>query len=137
MISDCHDVFCRSCLQLWLECNGVCPTCHKCVESEEDIMPLRHHMLAVFDLLTICCTYTENGCTQKLKINQIHDDEKTCKFRNGNKKTGPYKKVELYDVSSQHCKPGRLKDMYAALSDFCKAKNEMLKMFYFQCCQLL
>ena len=83
MLSDCHHLLCEGCLQLWLECNGVSPTCCQCVESEEDIMPLSQHMLAVFDLLTICCTYSENGCTQKLKINQIHHHEETCKFRKG------------------------------------------------------
>ena len=63
-------------------------------------MPLSQYMLAVFDLLTICCTHSENGGTQKLKINQIHHHEKTCKFRKGKKERGPHKKVKLYDANT-------------------------------------
>lgn len=80
------------------------------------MLPLRQHMLAVFDLLTISCKYSENGCTEKLKIGQFYDHENACKFEKGKKKRGSYKKVKLYDVSNQYYKRGRLRGMYRALS---------------------
>lgn len=52
------------------------------------MLPLRQHMLAVFDLLTISCKYSENGCTEKLKIGQFYDHENACKFEKGKKKRG-------------------------------------------------
>ena len=57
----------------------------QCVNSEEDIflVHIHQHMLAVFDLLTISCKYSENGCEEKLHINEIHDHEKACKFSEG------------------------------------------------------
>lgn len=61
VVSNCHHFFFEHCLQLWLACNGVCPACRQCVDLEQDILPLRQHMLAVFNLLTVSCKYSENG----------------------------------------------------------------------------
>ena len=118
MLSNCHHVFSEHCLQLWLACNGVCPTCRQCVDLGEDILPLHQLMLAVFDLLTISHKYSENRCTEKLKINQIHDHENSCKFRKGKKQKGSYQKVKLCDVLCQYHEHGRLQGLYTALSDF-------------------
>lgn len=95
-----------------------------CVNSEEYILPLCQHMLAVFNLLTISCKYSENGCEEKLKINQTYDCKKACKVAKVKKKRVPYQKVKLYDVVDQCHKRGRLRGMYPALSDVCHTNNE-------------
>jgi len=54
----------------------------------EDILLLRRQMLAMFDLLQICCKYSENGCEETLKISDINDHDKSCRFSKGKRKRG-------------------------------------------------
>ena len=119
ILSNCHHVFCEHCVRHWLACNGVCPSCRQFVEAG-DILPLRQQMLAMFDLLTIRCKCSLNGCEETLKISDINDHEKSCRFSRGKRKRGSYNKMKLYDVSRQ----GRLREMNENLSDFCESNNE-------------
>ena len=52
ILSNCHHVYCEHCIQRWLACNGVCPSCRKLVELD-DVLPLHQQMLAIFDMLTL------------------------------------------------------------------------------------
>ena len=66
ILSNCHHVFCEHCFRRWLACNGIRPSCRQFVEAE-DILPLRQQMLGMFDLPTIRCKYSENGCEETLE----------------------------------------------------------------------
>ena len=81
----------------------------------------------MFDLLTIRCKYSENGCEETLTISDINDHEKSCRFSKGKRKSRSYNKMKLHDVSWQYSKRGRLREMYENLSDFCKSNNEEVK----------
>ena len=70
----------------------------------EDILPLPQQMLAMFDLLTIHCKYLENGCEETLKISDINDHEKSCRFSKGKRKRGSYNEMKLYDAPRQYSK---------------------------------
>lgn len=77
-------------------------------------------MLTTFDLLTLGCKYTENGCEEKVKIHHSADDEKSCWCSKG-KQEGPYNKMKPYDDYPKH---GRRKDMLINWSDFCESHSE-------------
>ena len=70
ILSNCHHVYCEHCIQHWLRCNGVCPSCWELVEHD-DVLPLRQQMLTMFNMLTLHCKYSENGCEEKRTVNGI------------------------------------------------------------------
>lgn len=124
MLCGCHHIFCECCLKRWLKCNGVCPSCQQVTELD-DILPLKQQLSSVFELLTCRCIYSDNGCTETLKLSELNNHESSCKFSKGKiKKKGPYKKVKLFDVSRQYAKRRRLSDIFDNLKSFCDLNNE-------------
>lgn len=124
MLCGCHHIFCEYCLKRWLKCNGVCPSCQQVTELD-DILPLKQQLSSVFELLTCRCIYSDNGCTETLKLSELNNHESSCKFSKGKiKKWGPYKKVKLFDVSRQYAKRRRLSDIFDNLKSFCDLNNE-------------
>ena len=106
-----------------IACNGVCPSCRNLVELD-DVFPLRQQMLTIFDMLTLHCKYSENGCEEKLTVNEIAEHEKSCRFSKRKLKRGAYNKTKLFDISRQYSKRGRLRNMFYNLSEFCQSHNE-------------
>ncbi|CAH3029727.1 unnamed protein product [Porites evermanni] len=82
-------------------------------------------MLEVFELLTVKCKYSCNGCTEVTKASLLTEHEAHCKFSHiKHKKRGPYNKVKLYDISRQYAKRRRLLPMFSMLDEFCDLNNE-------------
>ena len=40
----------------------------------------------MFDLLTIHCKYSEDGCEETLKISDVNDNQKSSRFSKGKRK---------------------------------------------------
>ena len=123
ILSNCHHVYCEHCIQRWLACNSVCPSCRNLVEVD-DVLPLRQQMLTIFDMLTLHCKYSENGCEEKLTVNEIAECEKSCRFSKRKLKRGAYNKTKVFDISRQYSKRGRLRNMSYNLSESCQSHNE-------------
>ena len=69
----------------------------------------------MFDLLTLRCKYSENGCEETLKISDI--------YLMIMKRVAGFQREEK-EGELQYSKRGRLKEMYENLSDFCESNNE-------------
>ena len=65
----------------------------------------------MFDLLTIHCKYSEDGCGETLNISDVSDHQKSCQFSKGKRNRGSYNKMKLYYVSQQYSKRGRKRCM--------------------------
>lgn len=124
ILAGCRHVFCEPCIRQWLTFRDVCPSCRQ-VTDLEDISPLKKQMLEVFELLTVKCKYSCNGCTEVIKTSLLTEHEAHCKFSHiKHKKRGSYNKVKLYDISRQYAKRRRLLPMFSMLDEFCDLNNE-------------
>lgn len=124
ILAGCRHVFCEPCIRQWLTFRDVCPSCRQ-VTDLEDISPLKKQMLEVFELLTVKCKYSCNGCTEVIKASLLTEHEAHCKFSHiKHKKRGSYNKVKLYDISRQYAKRRRLLPMFSMLDEFCDLNNE-------------
>jgi len=122
ILAGCRHVFCKPCIRQWLTFSGVCPPCRQ-VTDLEDISPLKKQM--VFELLTMKCKYSCNGCTEVVKASLLTEHEAHSKFSHiKHKKREPYNKVKLYNISRQYAKHNRLLSMFSMLDEFCDLNNE-------------
>ncbi|KAK6169144.1 hypothetical protein SNE40_020253 [Patella caerulea] len=140
----CRHVFCKVCIETWLNNKHNCPTCRNRVEKNDlkTVLPLVRNML---NKLTLTCDFVINGCKDKItlekysvhikvcgyeivvckypkcsqtmlrKLIQVHEEQQ-CLYREIACKKQCGLKIPLTEVNSHDC--------LEALKAYCEAKNK-------------
>ncbi|XP_041363366.1 serine/arginine repetitive matrix protein 2-like [Gigantopelta aegis] len=79
LVSPCQHVFCKVCIQTWLDRKKTCPTCRTRLTKDElrPVLPLVRNML---NRLTMVCDFKENGCDHVLNMEQFDGHIRECEF---------------------------------------------------------
>ena len=78
--SPCRHVFCKVCIEQWLNDHNSCPTCRTWLSKRDlqNVLPLVQNMI---NKLVMYCDYRCNGCEQKLVL-EIYDAHiQKCDFK--------------------------------------------------------
>jgi hypothetical protein len=78
--SPCHHVFCKICIETWLQQNKNCPICrHKLIKRQlKPILPIVQNML---NNLQVFCEHRSNGCPKKLTLEMYDKHVSECDFK--------------------------------------------------------
>ena len=79
----CEHVFCSSCINNWIQTgHETCPIDRKEIKKEDLKAP--RLMIKFLDKLNIKCDYANQGCTSIVKLEQLANHTKDCKFNPNN-----------------------------------------------------
>ena len=75
----CRHVFCKICIETWLNNHHTCPTCRKQIRNTDlkQVMPMIQNMI---NRLLIKCVNHHNGCTEPIMLELYDNHEKNCQF---------------------------------------------------------
>lgn len=78
--SPCRHVFCKVCIEQWLNEHNSCPTCRTWLSTQDlqNILPLVQNMI---NKLVMFCDYRNNGCEQKLMLEMYDAHIQKCEFK--------------------------------------------------------
>lgn len=77
--SPCRHVFCKICIETWLNNSSSCPACRRSTRknSLRPVLPLVQNML---NRLLMFCDFKDNGCEQKIMLEHYINHIKTCGY---------------------------------------------------------
>ncbi|KAF8792971.1 uncharacterized protein LOC129968623 [Argiope bruennichi] len=77
--SPCNHVFCRTCINRWLESNRNCPICRKRTTkyTVQEVVPIVKNMIMK---LTLYCHNKEKGCKEKFTLESCEGHLKVCSY---------------------------------------------------------
>ncbi|XP_013389977.1 dentin sialophosphoprotein [Lingula anatina] len=76
----CAHVFCRICIETWLDSHQSCPTCRRQGIKKADLEETVPIIRSMIQSLTMRCDNKENGCTELMKLEQYETHIKDCPF---------------------------------------------------------
>ncbi|ESO84941.1 hypothetical protein LOTGIDRAFT_131348 [Lottia gigantea] len=79
MESPCRHVFCKICIETWLNNRSTCPTCRFTVTNGDlkPVLPLVRNML---NKLTLICDFSDNGCKDLVLLEKYQNHIKACDY---------------------------------------------------------
>lgn len=77
--SPCRHVYCRLCIERWLDNNENCPTCRDVLHTSElkPVLPILQNMI---NRLTRKCRFMFSGCKEKIPVERFESHIKACDF---------------------------------------------------------
>lgn len=77
--SPCHHLFCRPCIEKWLEKRPSCPTCRG-VLLTDDLHPVVPMVRNMINHLQMKCPYAKNGCKKAIQLKNFETHVQGCGF---------------------------------------------------------
>lgn len=79
MESPCRHVFCKICIETWLNNHHNCPTCRRSLRATrlKPVLPLVQNMI---NRLQMSCDFSVNGCKEILTLEQYDSHLKICDY---------------------------------------------------------
>lgn len=122
--SSCNHSFCKQCISSWLQTASSCPYCRTCWESPDiDVIDMQGAERLRYEEQLVFCVNQQTGCKEILKLVEVQQHEKTCKYRHPKKIFGKVKKP-LVSIDKQYAKQKRLKEVIQSVRSFCDAHEE-------------
>src|SRR5437870_1594728 len=75
----CEHVFCRECIESWLEKQNTCPQCRKPL-NKDDLKDAPLLVRTLLGDLELCCDFESHGCEEIVKLDHLKDHVKGCPF---------------------------------------------------------
>ncbi|XP_029636337.1 TNF receptor-associated factor family protein DDB_G0272098 [Octopus sinensis] len=78
--SPCRHVFCKVCIEQWLEDHNSCPTCRTWLSKHDlqNVLPLVQNMI---NKLAMYCDFRNNGCDEKIILEMYDAHIQKCDFK--------------------------------------------------------
>ncbi|XP_070580265.1 protein rtoA-like [Ptychodera flava] len=76
----CRHVFCKTCIETWLNTNSSCPTCRKRFTGRAKLQPVLPIVANMINKMLMKCDYAEHGCSEGIQLEHHALHVKHCEF---------------------------------------------------------